>query len=301
METAQRAVLFVDVTDSTRIYESLGDTQALALIEQLFGQLDKAAAAHGGTVVKKLGDGMVCAFPTPDTALQAACDMQLAALGMPAARGADRLAIKIGFTFGPVVLSGGDVFGDTVNVCSRLVALANPEQVLTTQQTVDAMAPDLRARCRQMFPIRVRGRHEEIIACNVLYRSDPDATEINLSRAALTRGHETVLKLAYQGDTHVVRSAGAGLRIGRDKENDVVVESHFASRVHARVFAREGHYVLQDLSSNGTYLLADGSSAEILLRREEAVLGERGWIGLGNSAARHGDHALRFRVEAEGD
>lgn len=301
METAQRAVLFVDVTDSTRIYESLGDTQALALIERLFGQLDKAAAGHGGAVVKKLGDGMVCAFPTPDAALLAACEMQLAALGMPAARGADRLAIKIGFTFGPVVLSGGDVFGDTVNVCSRLVALANPEQVLTTQQTVDAMALDLRARCRQMFPIRVRGRHEEIIACNVLYRSDPDATEINLTRATLTRGRETVLKLAYQGDTHVVRAAGAGLRIGRDKENDLVVESHFASRVHARVFAREGHYVLQDLSSNGTYLLVDGSSAEILLRREEAVLGERGWIGLGNSAARHGDHALRFRVEAEGD
>lgn len=301
METAQRAVLFVDVMDSTRIYETLGDTRALALIEQLFGQLDKTAAGHGGAVVKKLGDGMVCAFPTPDTALQAACEMQLAALGMPAARAADRLAIKIGFTFGPVVLSGGDVFGDTVNVCSRLVALANPEQVLTTQQTVDAMAPDLRDRCRQMFPIRVRGRHEEIIACNVLYRSDPDATEINLTRAALTRGRETVLKLAYQGDTHMVRSAGAGLRIGRDKENDVVVESHFASRVHARVFSREGHYVLQDLSSNGTYLLADGSSAEILLRREEAVLGERGWIGLGNSAARHGDHALRFRVEAEGD
>jgi adenylate cyclase len=301
VETAQRAVLFVDVTDSTRIYESLGDTQALALIEQLFGRLDKTAAGHGGSVVKKLGDGMVCAFPSPDTALQAACDMQLAALGMPAARGADRLAIKIGFTFGPVVLSGGDVFGDTVNVCSRLVALANPEQVLTTQQTVDAMAPDLQTRCRQMFPIRVRGRHEEIIACNVLYRSDPDATEINLTRAALTRGRETVLKLAYQGDTHVVRSAGAGLRIGRDKENDVVVESHFASRVHARVFSREGHYVLQDLSSNGTYLLGDGSSAEILLRREEAVLGERGWIGLGNSAARHGDHTLRFRVEAEGD
>jgi len=78
-----------------------------------------------------------------------------------------------------------------------------------------------------------------------------------------------------------------------------VVESHFASRVHARVFAREGHFVLQDLSSNGTYLLSDGNSAEILLRREEAVLSDRGWIGLGNSATRHGDHALRYRVEPE--
>lgn len=301
METAQRAVLFADVTDSTRIYETIGDTRALAVINQLLGLLDKSAADHGGSVVKKLGDGMVCAFATADEACRAACDMQLAALSTPAARAADRLAIRVGFTFGPVVLSDGDVFGDTVNVCSRLVALANPEQVLTTQQTVEAMAPALRERCRQLFPIRVRGRHEEIIACNVQYRSDPDATETNMTRAAITRERETVLKITYQGELRVVRSAGAGMRIGREKDNDLVIESHFASRQHARVLAREGHFVLQDLSSNGTYLLSDGTSAEILLRREEAVLGERGWIGLGNSATRHGDHVLRFRIEPEGN
>jgi hypothetical protein len=297
VETAQRAVLFVDVTDSTRIYETLGDTQALALINRLFGLLDKASARHGGTVVKKLGDGIVCAFPDADAAFQAACAMQIAAPGP----GPARLTIKIGFTYGPVVLSGGDVFGDTVNVCARLVALANAEQVLTTQQTVDALSPALRGQCRPMFPIRVRGRHEEIIACNVLWRSDPDITESNLNRAAMTRTPETVLKLTYQGELRVMRSGGAGMRIGRDKDNDLVVDSHFASRVHARVFARQEHFVLVDQSSNGTYLLADGHSAEILLRREEAVLGDRGWIGLGNSATRHGDHALRYQVEPEGD
>jgi hypothetical protein len=209
--------------------------------------------------------------------------------------------VRIGFTFGPVVLSEGDVFGDTVNVCSRLVALANPEQILTTQQTVEAMAAELRGRCRQLFPIRVRGRHEEIIACNVRYREDPDATETNLRLTALTRGRELVLKLTYGGELCVVRTTGGDLRVGRDKDNDLVVESHFASRAHARIYPREGHFVLQDLSSNGTYLLADGSTSEILLRREEAVLTERGWIGLGNSAARHGDHTLRFRVEPESE
>lgn len=297
METAQRAVLFVDVTDSTRIYESLGDARAHALINKLLELLAKVAARYGGAVVKTLGDGMVCAFPLPDHAFQAACDMQAAA---PDAS-PERLAIKVGFTFGPVVLSGGDVFGDTVNVCARLVALANADQVLTTQQTVDALSPGLRPRCRQMFPIRVRGRHEEIIACNVMWRTDPDLTEINLARAAVTRTRETVLKLSRAGQLYIVRSTGPSVRIGREKDNDVVVDSQFASRLHARVFAREGHFVLQDQSSNGTYLLADGNSSEILLRREEAVLGERGWIGLGNSATRHGDHALRYRVEPEWD
>jgi pSer/pThr/pTyr-binding forkhead associated (FHA) protein len=173
--------------------------------------------------------------------------------------------------------------------------------VLTTQQTVEALSPALRSCCRQMFPIRVRGRHEEIVACNVAWRSDPDVTESNLARASMTRTQETVLKLTCQGVLRVLRSDGPAMRIGRDKDNDLVIASHFASRVHARVFARDGHFVLADQSSNGTYLLADGNSAEILLRREEAVLGDRGWIGLGYSATRHGDHALRYRVEPESD
>ena len=302
METAQRAVLFVDVTDSTRIYETLGDTRALALIAQLLGMLESASAAQGGSVVKKLGDALVCVFPTSDAACQAACEMQLAAQRVPAVRAADRLSIKIGFTFGSVVLSGGDVFGDTVNVCARLVTLANPEQILTTQPTMGSLSPKLQAQCRQLFPIRVRGRQEEIIACSVQYRDDPDATETNIARATITRERDLVLKLTYQGELRVVRSTGPGLRIGREKDtNDLMVESHFASRQHARIYPREGHFVLQDLSSNGTYLLPDNTMAEILLRREEAVLGERGWIGLGNSATRHGDHALRFRVEPEGE
>ena len=127
----------------------------------------------------------------------------------------------------------------------------------------------------------------------------------HIMQGAVTPGYtadrETVLKLSRAGQLYIVRSTGPSVKIGREKDNDVVVDSQFASRLHARVFAREGHFVIQDQSSNGTYLLADGNSAEILLRREEAVLGERGWIGLGNSATRHGDHALRYRVEPEWD
>ena len=206
-----------------------------------------------------------------------------------------------GFNGGPMLLADGDVFGDTVNLCARLVGLANPGQVLTTQLNVDVLPPEMQARCRQLFPIRVRGREGEVVVCDVQYRSDPDLTKTNFERAALVRKRETVLKITYQGEARVVRSTGPGLRIGRDKTNDLLVDSPYASRLHVRVFAREGHFVLQDLSSNGTYLLPDGGAPEILLRREEAVLSERGWIGLGNTAAQHGDHALRFRVDAGDD
>ena len=76
METAQRAVLFVDVTDSTKLYESLGDTVALALINGVFARLEKVIAKHSGTVVKSLGDGLICVYEDPDQAFRAACEIQ---------------------------------------------------------------------------------------------------------------------------------------------------------------------------------------------------------------------------------
>jgi len=299
METAQRAVLFVDVTDSTKLYESLGDTVALALINGVFARLDKVIAKYAGSVVKTLGDGIICVFEDPDNAFRAACEIQITVLA--AAQGTkNRLQLKIGFTYGPVILSKGDVFGDTMNVCSRLVVLANPEQILTSAQTAEALSPGLRGRCRALFPTRIKGKAEEVAVSEVLWRYDPAVTETNLTRADFAKAVQMSLKLIYRGNIFVVNRSQPTLQMGRDDSNEIVIASLFASRIHARVHTREGHFVLTDLSSNGTFLLVDEHSNEVHLRREEAVLGGRGWIGLGKNATRHGDHSVRYSLQAEG-
>jgi class 3 adenylate cyclase len=298
METAQRAVLFVDVTDSTKIYESLGDTVALALINGLFSHLDKTVAKYSGSVIKTLGDGLLCMFENPDDGFRAACEMQSSVTSL-AQRASNRLQIKIGFTYGPVILSKGDVFGDTMNVCARLVTLANPEQILTSGQTVEALSPGLRPRCRELFPTRIKGKAEEVPVSDVIWRYDPAVTETNLTRADLTRAAPMSLKLIYRGNIFVVNRTRPTLQMGRDDSNDIVTVSLFASRIHSRVQWREGHFVLIDASTNGTFLLVDEHSSEVHLRREEAMLAGRGWIGLGKSAAKHGDHSVRFTLQPE--
>jgi len=242
---------------------------------------------------------MVCQFSTPDAALRAACDMQEAATALTSPTLRRELMIKIAFTYGPVVPKGDDVFGDTVNVCSRLVGIANPRQVLTTQQTVDALSPGLRKRCRTLPPTKVRGRAAEVAACEVLWRGDADITALNLTKETLAKATQWVLKLRYGDETFTVEAA-ASVRIGRDKESDVVVPSQHASRLHARVFGRDGNFVIADQSSNGTFVMVDGSTREIRLRREEALLGERGTIGLGSPTTPAGDHLLHYQVQRRG-
>lgn len=108
-----------------------------------------------------------------------------------------------------------------------------------------------------------------------------------------------VLKLIYRGNIFLVSRETPALQLGRDDANEIVVASLFASRVHARLQAREGRFVLSDLSTNGTFILADDHSSEIHVRGEEACLPGRGFLGLGKSAAHHGDHTVRFAIEHE--
>jgi adenylate cyclase len=114
---------------------------------------------------------------------------------------------------------------------------------------------------------------------------------------------QMALKLIYRANIFVVNRSHPALQMGRDDSNDIVVVSLFASRLHARVEARDGQFVLVDLSSNGTFVLpdeeSDGQPVEIRLRQEELVLSGRGWFGMGRSATKHGDHSVRYMLEAE--
>jgi adenylate cyclase len=122
---------------------------------------------------------------------------------------------------------------------------------------------------------------------------------------------QIALQMIYRANIFVVSHARPILQMGRDDNNDIVVVSLFASRLHARVEARDGKFVLTDLSSNGTFVLLDdpsgtesdaqsiAESSEIRLRQETLVLTGRGWLGMGRSASKHGDHSVRFAVQAE--
>lgn len=246
-------------------------------------------------MVKTVGDGMVCQFRDADAALRAAGAMQTAAGRMHGA-GEHKLEIRIGLTWGPVVAKGEDVFGDTVNVCARLQALANPAQVLTTGELVQALSARSRSRCRELYATKIRGRAGAITVWELLWREDPDVTQMNLVAQDGSRSGTWILKVSYGGDSFTVEPGGAA-RLGRDKANDVVVASTLASRVHARIVGRDGNYFIADQSSNGTFLMVDGNTREVRLRREEALMGERGWIGLGKPASSHGAHVLRYRLE----
>jgi adenylate cyclase len=126
----QTAILFADVSGSTRLYETAGDTVAAAAIDRCITMLKQKTEAAGGRVIKTIGDEIMSVFNSTDAAANAAIDMQTGAAQLPMTAGI-QLGIRIGFNCGSVVERNDDVFGDAVNVAARLASQAQKDQIIT--------------------------------------------------------------------------------------------------------------------------------------------------------------------------
>jgi class 3 adenylate cyclase len=133
--------LFTDLRGSTELYERVGDLAAFDLVREHFGLLHEIVASESGAVVKTIGDAVMATFPTPDRALAAALRMREAMRSLNDRHRSEDLLLKIGLHEGPclaVTLNDRqDYFGQTVNIASRVQALAVSRSILATGAVVD--------------------------------------------------------------------------------------------------------------------------------------------------------------------
>jgi adenylate cyclase len=275
----QGAVLFADVSESTRLYDTVGDKAAFAAVAACMQILRTRTLSHKGRVVKTIGDEVMALFPGANDAAAAAIAMQLGVNALPPMAGS-KLAVRVGLHYGQIVESGDDVFGDTVNLASRLVETANRGQIITSRETVEAMNERLRAACRPLYAMTVKGKAKEVELCELLWRPGDDETMIISGLTAVPP--PAVLRLRVRDQSLLLDGSRATLTVGRDKTSELVVAEPSASRAHGRIEHRQGKYVFVDQSANGTFITVDGAS-ELVLRREEFVLRGRGVITLGQS------------------
>ena len=294
------AILFVDVCDSTRLYESRGNVRAAEVIGLLLGRLEKEVAGNRGRVVKSLGDGLMCVFPDPELACRAATGMMtVAAFSKLEDSSGAALNLRVGVHFGSVVTSGGDVFGDAINVASRVEAMASPSEILVTEAATNRLPEHLRANCRLIDTTRVRGK-TAAIRIFALHEHSSDHSVIERTVIGTTLTREAIpeanfsLRVIYRNQQRVVGIRAPKLTIGRHESCDIVVLSPLASRQHGAVeFSRES-FVLTDHSSNGTFIRI-GDNPPVPLRREAAKLVGRGLLGIGEvPESADQDHVVAF-------
>ncbi len=165
--TENITVLFTDLVASTELSSGLTPQAANQLRRDHFGGLRQAVADTGGTEVKNLGDGLMVAFDATAPALFCAVAMQQA-IERHNRRAPIPLAVRIGISTGDVTAEDGDYFGDAVVEASRLCAVAQGGQILTTD-----IVKGLARRSGHTFiterGLELKGLPEPVVAWEVVW------------------------------------------------------------------------------------------------------------------------------------
>ena len=143
-----RSVGFADLVSFTTLVRRMSERQLAQVVQRFEALTSDVVTAHGGRVIKTVGDEVL--FVTIGTAPAAAI-----ALDLVQAMGDDDFLpdVRVGMAFGHIVSRLGDVFGTTVNRASRLTGVARPGTVLVD----DALAASLASLSGfEMSPLRRR-------------------------------------------------------------------------------------------------------------------------------------------------
>lgn len=148
----QASVVFADLVGFTRLARQLEDTDLARMIDAFEAISFDVSAEFAVPLIKTVGDEVLLAADDPDSAAQAAFALHAHADGDP-----DLPELRIGIATGPVLRRMGDVFGSTVNLASRLTALARPGTTRVDAATARALSSDSAIAIRQTAPRRLRG------------------------------------------------------------------------------------------------------------------------------------------------
>jgi len=119
------AILAADVAGYSRLMGA-DEEGTLARLKGVRAELiDPAIAGHRGRIVKTTGDGLLVEFASVVDAMRCAIAWQgaMADRTQPAEA---RIEFRIGVNLGDIIIDGGDIFGDGVNIAARLEAMAEP-------------------------------------------------------------------------------------------------------------------------------------------------------------------------------
>lgn len=167
-EFESASILFTDVAGFTPMAAALEPGEVVTLLNEVFTDFDAMVAARGLEKIKTIGDSYMVAAGVPvarEDHARAICDLALEMqehIGSRPYRGHD-LEMRIGVASGPVMAGiigtqkfSYDLWGDTVNLASRMETTGTPGRIQVTRETHDLIAPWF--VCEARGPVEVKGK-----------------------------------------------------------------------------------------------------------------------------------------------
>ena len=144
-----RAVMFTDVVGFTGIMER-SEPAAMEILAGIRSRLLPLLGRHGGELVKEMGDSTLSLFPSPAGAVRCA-------RGLQSGLSERSFRIRVGIHWGEVRLEEEDVFGDTVNIASRLEGISRPGGICVSGEVLRNYGPGRRPEARPLGLRKLKG------------------------------------------------------------------------------------------------------------------------------------------------
>lgn len=179
------AIMFTDMVGFTAAAQS-DERHALVLLAELEQLLRPITVRYQGRVVKSLGDGWLVEFESALRATECAVEMQRLIHERNFQAGAAPIRMRVGIHVGEVEQRDGDIFGDAVNVASRLEPLADPGGVCVSAPVLDQIRNKVLNSFEKLPPVALKNVSTPIdIYRVVLPWSRPEARPEPSSRPRL--------------------------------------------------------------------------------------------------------------------
>jgi adenylate cyclase len=146
------AVGFADIVGFTSLTREIGEAELAVLVELFEGLASDVVAKTGGRVIKTIGDEVL--FVADDVGTAAEIGLRLSE---EVANHASIPELRVGMAYGTVLSRLGDVYGEPVNLASRLTSIARPGTVLIDREFAAAIDGDPAWHVRRVPPRPVRG------------------------------------------------------------------------------------------------------------------------------------------------
>ncbi|GAB1259365.1 adenylate/guanylate cyclase domain-containing protein [Aurantivibrio plasticivorans] len=297
-EPVPQTIMFADVSGSSAIYKALGNVDAKRLIDAVIHSMRKITQAHNGEVVKTIGDEIMARFNSPADACRAAIEIQRSSQ-QKSHQSEQQLALRIGMDYGNTLVDGNDVFGDTVNDAACVAHIARANQLVVTQNLVDALPDELRNICEEFDRVNLKGDTEKCFIYRVIWEGpeeNHEATRVMHINHVTQKINTKQLQLSFNNQIFVITPEDVPFIIGRDhRKAHLHIDSSLASRDHCQITLQRGKFVLQDHSTNGTYVQTPDQN-EIYLRREEIPLAGKGTISIGRRAHQAKELTISYQL-----
>jgi tetratricopeptide (TPR) repeat protein len=144
------------------------ESLALELVGKSERIMRPILSERGGREIKTLGDGLLAEFESALSATECAIEIQRAIHAYNAQPGSVKIDLRIGIHVGDVEHRDGDIFGDTVNIASRIEGLAEPGGVCITGSVLEQVQNKLAYPCQELDRVSLKNIAHPVAVCRVV-------------------------------------------------------------------------------------------------------------------------------------